>query len=332
MSLPRKMFIELFLSHVFILICILPINATNNSFVVKSLDVKLQHACNRHKWIFSDSFEMKFLHTIKYLAETNINYVFTDGSALALERFGLLSSPWDDDIDATIPLEEYYSLLWAPVNTKLYKDISLTSLGKQADKVICRSGNHKYRCHKLRLVEILETKQDDCISIEALEWGLQIRFHELCYSIIDTKQKVFHKPVKMMDIFMTHKCSKFSANSFGCKQSEKRYARYIQRISNLRTNEYRRSKSALNFLMSASFESTNYSSSNSTSTSNVNSHPNPFNVTYIKLNSNYLNGTSVPVTSNLSKYLQFAYDKGAISNAIICGHDNYSNFGKLINL
>ena len=66
---------------------------------LKKLMQRLDKSCQRHLNLFTSVYISMIGASIDFLVKNHIHVVFTDGSALALERFGLLASPWDDDVD-----------------------------------------------------------------------------------------------------------------------------------------------------------------------------------------------------------------------------------------
>ena len=161
-----------------------------------------------------------------------IHYTLSDGSLLAFKRFNLFSSPWDDDVDTTAPLDEVERIYTVKDVPGKYKDITKTSFGQAIRRRFCQSRMHIKVCIKVRVISLLEETNSggtpDCISFEALRWGfLHVRYHAKC------KPRGQH----CFDAFVHYKC--MDDESQNCKQASIDYKQYLHKLQNIKpANRY----------------------------------------------------------------------------------------------
>ena len=90
-----------------------------------SLKYVLMKACTRWLTRFNNIFHhVKLSKTFAFMKYHKIHYTLSDGSLLAFKRFNLFSSPWDDDVDTTAPLDEVERIYTVKDVPGKYKDIT----------------------------------------------------------------------------------------------------------------------------------------------------------------------------------------------------------------
>lgn len=178
----------------------------------------LKFACDKHLNTFTPAFKSKIFDTTRFLERNNISFVFNGGSALGIERFGLLLCPWDDDIDVGGVSLDAAMKLFTPkfIVDSHYEDISHTDEGQNAAVNHCEIAAHKGVCIGFKFYRI----GNDCLSFEALNWGfLQSRYHYNC-----TKNGK-----KTMDIFLSNQCD--DEETHLCQLSRNAFQWYIQKLN-----------------------------------------------------------------------------------------------------
>ena len=155
----------------------------------------------------------------------------SDGALLAITRFNIFASPWDDDVDVTCPLDIAEKIYRVPDVPGKYKDISKSEPALKIFRKYCRGKAHYNICFKIGVVALEETIRapgdpPDCISFEALNWGfLHIRYHEAC--------EPFGQ--KMFDVFIHYKC--LDSNSPHCERASIDYYDYLAQLTNVKPGQ-----------------------------------------------------------------------------------------------
>ena len=194
-----------------------------------SLKYVLMKACTRWLTRFNSIFHhVKLSKTFAFMKYHKIHYTLSDGSLLAFKRFNLFSSPWDDDVDTTAPLDEVERIYTVKDVPGKYKDITKTSFGQAIHRRFCRGRAHIKVCIKVRVISLLEETNSggtpDCISFEALRWGfLHVRYHIEC------------KPgggLPTLDLFIHYKC--MNNESENCRQGRNDFYGYLHGLKNVR--------------------------------------------------------------------------------------------------
>ncbi len=181
------------------------------------------------KWVgqFDNRFHyVKLQNAFDYMHYHKLRYTISDGALLAVERFNLFASPWDDDIDTTVPLDEAERVFQVREVPGKYTDVSRSKAGVAIYRKYCRGIAHANVCFKVRIIRLEETAKNggspDCISFEALNWGfLHVRYHNGCEA---SGQKIF-------DIFIHYKC--LNDESKNCQQASEDYYDYITQLTNV---------------------------------------------------------------------------------------------------
>jgi len=262
----------------------------------KKLLERLEKPCQRHLDSFSPVYIAMVGATVEFLLKNNIHIVFTDGSALALERFGLLASPWDDDVDVGyIELDVALQLLSSNLTIDAaYIDISSSNRGKKARKNYCELEVHKKACVGFKMFQFAKESTDDCLSFELLNWGFyQVRYHPGC------------KPsgAKTMDLWINYKCK--NEESTMCTKATNIFESYVRNTKGLKPGE--RSRNGLK--------------------------REGVDLTMGEMEMRLLpNGLRVPVLKENQHYLSTLYGGEDVwkDEVVVCPHTVYSSFGSCV--
>ena len=177
----------------------------------------------------------------RYFKDHKLDLVFSDDSALAMERFDMIAAPWQKDVVAAMGYDDVASVFTMALKKvhPAYEDVTTSSKGQAAFRYHCQHESHKGVCSGFRVLSIVGT--NDCLSFEALTWGFaQVRYHPNC-------QK---DGAKVMDVWMTHKCRQ--AETKACKTGAKTFKSYLDTLNKLKTGQKTKnglSKDAFGLLM-----------------------------------------------------------------------------------
>jgi hypothetical protein len=253
---------------------------------------RLNAGCSHHLDVFKPTFTRQIQATQQFLNDHKIPFVYSDGSALAIERFDMLSSPWDDDIDMCMMLDEGVSI-FTMSNDKLhpaYLDVSKSRKAQQVFENYCLHESHKHACVGFRMVLLIGT--DDCISFEALSWGFaQIRYHVGCGK----------SGIKVMDGWFDFECR--DDKSKPCLQAKKNFKSYINQMRTLPAG-----KRTSNGLKKEGMVMTR-------------------GETHLVT---LRNGLKVPVLVKNKEYLTTIYGKSYRDSVIVCPHTEYAHLGSCL--
>ena len=263
---------------------------------LKKLMQRLDKSCQRHLNLFTSVYISMIGASIDFLVKNKIHVVFTDGSALALERFGLLASPWDDDVDVGyIELDVALELVSPNANIHpAYIDISSSSKGERARSHYCELEVHKKACVGFKLFQFAYENTNDCISFELLNWGFyQVRYHPRCKP----------KGEKTFDLWINYKCK--NEESTKCKEASIIFESYIRNTKGLQKGE--RSKNGLK-------------------REGVDLTMGDFEMRMLPL------GLLVPVLKENQHYLSTIYGGEDVwkDEVVVCPHDTYASFGSCV--
>jgi solute carrier family 35 (UDP-sugar transporter), member A1/2/3 len=187
---------------------------------------KLTKGCTRHIGSFPDGTSQKMEIMLRFLEVHALRYTFVGESALAIGRFELLTSPWTNDINAGMMVDDAVSIFTMAKKkvNPAYVDASDEVTGKASFTHYCQQKIHKDACVGFRFFKVVGTP--DCISFEALSWGfLQARFHMGC----STKSK------KLFDVWLNYRCGKTGTKA--CKQGSKVFEKHVQKLAALKAGE-----------------------------------------------------------------------------------------------
>ena len=195
-----------------------------------SLESVLTKTCKAWLSEFDDLFHyVKLKNAFAFMNYHKLRQTISDGALLAMERFNLFASPWDDDVDTTVPLDEAERIFQVPDVPGKYTDISRSRPGLAIYHQYCRGSNHMNVCFKVRIIMLEETGnkengiKPDCISFEALNWGfLHVRYHNQCAA----------KGQKIFDIFIHYKC--LNDESTYCETASSDYYDYIAQLTSVK--------------------------------------------------------------------------------------------------
>jgi UDP-sugar transporter A1/2/3 len=253
---------------------------------------RLKYGCGHYLDVFHKGFDQQVELITTFFNDHKLPFVYSDGSAVAIERFGMLSSPWDDDIDMCMMMDEGISI-FTMVERKLhpaYVDITETKNGTAAKAHFCGHKAHVKACVGFRM--FLLAGMNDCISFEALNWGfIQARYHPNCA----------RGGSKVFDVWLNYKCRDGASKT--CTNAQLAFKSYINSVKGLP-----KGKRTSNGLLREGMDMT-------TGETKV-----------VTLR----NGLKAPVLVKNQEYLNTIYTESWRDKAIVCPHNEFNSFGNCL--
>ena len=170
----------------------------------------LEPACKQHQTrITSPQSGRELSQTFRFMNAHNISHALCCGSLLGESRFGLLASPWDDDVD----VGTYFETHWALFNRGVgaielqpgYRDVTSTQQGRD---IMCYQDNSPRGPQRLRNCQLSASSnpvQCNCSAwITATTLVIEL-------PVVDSKTNclVFasHSTKQMIQVFFHEECS-----------------------------------------------------------------------------------------------------------------------------